>query len=122
LLSPADLAILDAEDMQAVFSKITRGLHFIEYGAPLPPSHPLRVIPLTAASGESFTRLVIQQWKRRVRWIGEALAWTNAVDDAHPEDGLWLFLPLHSAVTAAFTGRAVEARLPAPARMATLRS
>lgn len=121
LLAPADLAAFDAEDIQAVFNKITRGLFFIEYGYPLGIDLPVKAIPLSTESAERVTRLVLGEWKRRVRWVGEALAWTNAVDDESPEHGLWLYLPLHSAVTAVFTGKATTLPLPSPARHATLR-
>ena len=121
LFVKADLAAFDAEDITAVFNKITRGLFFINYDRPLPVEHPVKAVPLTTGSGASFTKVVIGEWSRRVHWIGEALAWVNAVDDDHPEDGFWLYLPLHTAVTAVFTGRATSIPLPTPASTAALK-
>lgn len=109
----AKLAPVNYADIHAVFRKIARKLFFIEYGRPLPQDLPLVVTPLTTEAGASVSSLAIRDWKCKVHWVGEALAWVNAVDGDHPEDGLWLFLPLHAAVTAVSTGKVATIALPA---------
>ncbi len=120
LLTPVPLAQVDMADFSAVFEKITRGLHFINYRRPLAVEHPMKVVPLTKEAGASLTRLLMGEWGRKVQWVGEALAWTNALDSEHPEDGVWLYLPLHAAVTAVCCGRAASLQLPT-ASLAALR-